>query len=88
MRLIINQSRSRLDQDLGHSIKSVCHKYFNLPVSYLGSIDFDNAVWQSVKSREPFLVGKPFTPLSAQFLAICRQISSANLNATQYKSVV
>jgi flagellar biosynthesis protein FlhG len=88
VRLIINQSRSRLDQDLGHSIKSVCNKYFDLPLSYLGSIDFDNAVWQSVKSREPFLIGKPFTPLSAQFLAICRQIASSNTSSSPQRAVV
>jgi flagellar biosynthesis protein FlhG len=88
IRLIINQSRSRLDQDLGHSIKSVCHKYFDLPLSYLGSIDFDNAVWQSVKSREAFLIGKPFTPLSAQFLAIIRQMATSNTSSSPQRAVV
>ena len=48
LRLIINESRSRLDLDLGHSMKSVCTKYFDLVVEYMGAIDYDNAVWQSV----------------------------------------
>lgn len=88
IRLIINESRSRLDQDLGHSIKSVCHKYFNCSLDYAGCIDFDNAVWQSVKSREPVLIEKPFTPLAGQFLSICKHLVNPNSNANYYRAVV
>lgn len=88
VRLIINESRSRLDQDLGHSMKSVCHKYYDLAIDYIGSVDFDNAVWQSVKSREPVLIEKPFTPLAGQFLSICRHLTNPNFNATFYRAVV
>ena len=88
VRLIVNESRSRLDQDLGSSIKSVCRKYFDLPIDDVGCIDFDNAVWQSVKSREPVLIEKPFTPLAGQFLSICKHLASPNLNANYYRAVV
>jgi flagellar biosynthesis protein FlhG len=88
LRLIVNETRSRLDQDLGHSIKSVCNKYFDLSIDYAGSIDFDNAVWQSVKSREPVLIDKPFTPLAGQFLSICKHLINSNLNTNYYRAVV
>jgi len=88
LRLIINESRSRLDQDLGHSIKSVCNKYFDLTIDYAGCIDFDNAVWQSVKSREPVLIEKPFTPIAGQFLSICKHLINPNFNANFYRAVV
>lgn len=88
VRLIINESRSRLDQDLGHSVKSVCHKYYDFAIDYVGAIDFDNAVWQSVKSREPVLIEKPFTPLAGQFLTICKQLTNPNFNANLYRAVV
>lgn len=88
LRLIINESRSRLDEDLGSSIKSVCHKYYDLPVDYAGCIDFDNAVWQSVKTREPVLIDKPFTPLAGQFLSICKHLTNTNSNANHYRAVV
>jgi flagellar biosynthesis protein FlhG len=88
LRLIINECRSRLDQDLGHSIKSVCRKYFDIALDDLGSIDFDNAVWQSVKSREPVLIEKPFTPLAGQFLSICKEMTTSNLHANYYRAVV
>jgi flagellar biosynthesis protein FlhG len=88
LRLIINESRSRLDEDLGQSIKSVCHKYYDLSVDAAGCIDFDNAVWQSVKSREPILIEKPFTPLAAQFLMICKHLTNPNFHANFYRAVV
>jgi flagellar biosynthesis protein FlhG len=88
MRLIINESRSRLDQDLGFSMKSVCHKYYDFSLDYVGAVDFDNAVWQSVKSREPVLIEKPFTPLAGQFLTICKQLTNPNFNANLYRAVV
>ena len=88
VRLIINSCRSRLDQDLGYSIKSVCNKYFDFSVDYVGAIDFDNAVWQSVRGREPVLIEKPFTPLAGQFLSICKQLTNPNFSANYYRAIV
>lgn len=88
VKLIINESRSRLDQDLGYSIKSVCKKYFDVTVDFIGAIEYDNAVWQSVRNREPFLVEKPFTPLSGQFLTMCKSLTTPDLHAQIFKAVV
>lgn len=92
IRLVVNSTRSRLDQDLGHCIKSVCNKYFDLPIDFVGSIDYDNAVWQSARDHEPVLISKPFTPLAGQFLALTRQIianrSIGNFSTKQIKAVV
>lgn len=74
IRLILNCSRSQAHADLGYSMKSVCNKYYDVSLDYLGSIEYDNAVWQSVKNMAPVLVSQPFTPLAGQFLAICKQL--------------
>lgn len=74
VRLIVNASRSEGNANLGHSMRSVCNKYFDLHIDFLGSIDFDNAVWQSIRNREPVLIAQPFTPLSGQFLTICKHL--------------
>jgi flagellar biosynthesis protein FlhG len=88
IRLIVNESRSHLDHDLGHSIKSVCTKFFELNLKYLGSIDYDNAVWQAVRNKEAFLVSKPFTPLSGQFLALCKSLIGPEMHAQQFRAVI
>lgn len=74
LKLIVNSCRSPANTELGHSMKSVCYKYYDFKVDYLGGIDYDNAVWQSVRNREPVLIAQPFTPLVGQFLATCKHL--------------
>lgn len=74
VRLIMNSSRSQSNEELGHSMKSVCNKYYDLGIDYVGAIDYDNAVWQSVRNREHVLVAQPFTALAGQFLTTCKQL--------------
>ena len=47
--LIMNQVRSQNDVDLGFSIQTVSKKYFGIDLNYLGYLDYDASVWQSVK---------------------------------------
>lgn len=74
LRLIVNSCRNQNNEGLGYSMKSVCNKYYDLSIDFVGAIDFDNAVWQSVKVREHVLVAQPFTPLAGQFLTACKQL--------------
>lgn len=88
LRLIINESRSRLDQNLGHSLQSVTYKYFDVSLDYIGYADFDNAVWQSVKNKEHVLLEKPFTPAAGQFLSICKQLIQPDFHAQSLRAVI
>lgn len=74
VRLIVNSVRSQASYDLGHSMKSVCNKYYDLGIDYLGPVDYDNAVWQSIRAHEHVLVSQPFTALAGQFLTTCKQL--------------
>ena len=74
VRLIVNSTRGKADIDLGYSIKSVCNKYFDLSIDYVEAIDFDNAVWQSVRNKEHILIAQPFTPLARQFFETCKHL--------------
>lgn len=82
IKLVMNGIRSQTISDLGYSIKSVCYKYYGLNINYVGYLEFDNSVWQSIKNREPVLVAQPFTPLAGQFLNIAKNLTeSENLRA-------
>jgi flagellar biosynthesis protein FlhG len=74
LRLVVNSCRSHANSELGYSIKSVCYKYYDFKVDFLSAIDYDNAVWQSVRNREPVLIAQPFTPLAGQFFATCKHL--------------
>lgn len=74
VRLIVNGTRSQANCNLGLSMKSVCLKYYDLSIDSLGSLEYDNAVWQSIRSRQHVLEAQPFTPLAGQFLTTCKQL--------------
>lgn len=74
IRLIVNGCRNHENTELGYSMKSVCNKYYDLSIDFAGAIDFDNAVWQAARVREPMLISQPFTPLAGQFLNICKHL--------------
>jgi flagellar biosynthesis protein FlhG len=57
--LILNQVRSHKDKDLGHAIQKICSTHFSIQTKYCGFLDYDSAVWQSVKMREPLLKSFP-----------------------------
>ena len=58
-RIIINQVRTQADIDIGFSMKSICKRYFGIDMDYLGYLEYDATVWQSVKRRRPLLMEFP-----------------------------
>jgi flagellar biosynthesis protein FlhG len=58
-RIIMNQARTRADVEIGDHMRSACRKYFGIQVEYLGAIDYDDVVWQSIRRREPLLLKHP-----------------------------
>jgi flagellar biosynthesis protein FlhG len=57
--LVINQSRSQSDVDVGFSMKSVARKYFGIELDFLGYIEYEPNVWQSVRRLRPILAEFP-----------------------------
>jgi flagellar biosynthesis protein FlhG len=82
--IVLNQARSHKDIDIGKSIQSVSMKFFGVGSSFLGHLEYDNAVWQSLRKRKPLLVEYPHSRLYAQILNITKAIAYAN----NYKAVV
>jgi flagellar biosynthesis protein FlhG len=58
-KLVINQTRSQTDVDVGFSMKSVAKKYFGIDLDYLGYIEYEPNVWQSVRRMRPILAEFP-----------------------------
>ncbi len=79
--IILNQSRSLADVELGPHIKSVCHKYFGVPCHLMGHIEYDNAVWQSLRKKRPLVIEYPYSRLYAQLLSVARRIAGSRYKA-------
>ncbi|MBN1959434.1 MAG: P-loop NTPase [Deltaproteobacteria bacterium] len=59
LKLVVNQARSDEESKLGFAISDACRKYFGIPMQYLGSIPYDDAVWRSVRRRRPVMIDSP-----------------------------
>ena len=73
-KLVVNQVRTQSDIDIGFSMKSICHKYFGVRMDYIGYLDYDSAVWQSVKKRQPLLMEFPNCKLINNFDRIVNRL--------------
>ena len=65
--LIVNQTRTQADIDIGFSMSTICRKYFGIALNYVGHVEYDSIVWQSVKKRRPLLIEFPNSELVNNF---------------------
>jgi len=72
--LIVNQVRVKSEADIGKSILMVCERYFGMSVDYMGYLPYDNAVWQSIRRRVPFLIDAPNSTAVTHLEAILRNL--------------
>ncbi len=79
--LIVNQVRVKSEADIGKSILMVCERYFGMDVEYMGYLPYDNAVWQSIRRRVPFLVDAPNSTAVTHLEAILRNLLKASAPA-------
>jgi flagellar biosynthesis protein FlhG len=63
-KLMINQVRTQTDVDVGFSMKSVAKKYFGIEFDYLGYLEYEPNVWQSVRKMKPVLSEYPNSRLA------------------------
>jgi flagellar biosynthesis protein FlhG len=77
--ILINQVRTRSDLDLGHSIKSICLKYFGIESHYLGYLDHDNAAWQALRKKQSLVVEYPHCSLVNQLFSISKNLIDPKL---------
>jgi flagellar biosynthesis protein FlhG len=63
IKLVVNQGRTETDADVGYGVRNVCKKYFGFNLDYLGQLEYDSAVWQSVRKKRPLSLEFPSSPL-------------------------
>lgn len=72
--LIVNQVRVKSESEIGKSILMVCERYFGMAVDYMGYLPYDNAVWQSIRRRVPFLIDAPNSTAVTHLESILRNL--------------
>lgn len=51
--IVLNQVRSISDIRIGYAMQNACEKYFGVKVNFLGYLENDDLVWQSIRKRQP-----------------------------------
>jgi flagellar biosynthesis protein FlhG len=69
-RLIVNQTRTEQDADIGLAVVAAWRKYFGLEMDYLGCIAYDDEMWRAVRARRPLLLERPDVGASRAFVRI------------------
>lgn len=75
IQIVLNQVRTTSEIALGPSIESVCRKYFGINAKFLGHLDYDNAVWQSLRKKRHLLLEYPHSRVYAQLMGIARTLA-------------
>jgi flagellar biosynthesis protein FlhG len=74
--LVVNQTRTPQDVELGRAVVAAWKKYFGLSMEYLGAIEHDDAMWRTARTRRPLLAERPTSPAARSFANIADRIMS------------
>ena len=78
--IVLNMVRNNQDILLGASIKSVMTKYLGIPIHYSGYVEYNDAVWKSVRERKPFMMNYLATGCAKEIeITVENLIKSADL---------
>lgn len=78
LKIVINQCRSPKDQKVGKSLAHVSRQYFGQDFECLGSLNFDNRVWQSIRSMKPLFMEFPDSETIHDFRRLFSKIENKN----------
>lgn len=62
--IVVNQTRSQQDIDIGRSMELIGQRYFGLTTTALGWLNYDEAAWKSLRNRRLLSVDFPHSALT------------------------
>lgn len=74
LRLVVSQTRLRADVELGPAMAFVAERYLGVTLDYLGHIEHDDAVWLTVRRRQPLLIDSPTSKSARNLERVARRI--------------
>jgi flagellar biosynthesis protein FlhG len=77
-RVVVNQTRTRADLDLGAQLRSAGRRRLGVGIDYLGHLDSDDAVWVAVRKKQPLVVEHPESKAAKCIERIARKLASAD----------
>lgn len=75
-KLILNQFRKNADATLGNKLEHVCNRHFYSPFEFLGQVDFDERVIDSVYARKLYVRDYPSTTTAVELKQIAAMLAN------------
>lgn len=73
-RLVVGQTRLKSDLELGPAMATVSERFLGIPIDYLGHIEHDDAVWLTVRRRQPLLIDSPTSKSARNLERVARRL--------------
>lgn len=73
--IVINSVRRQEDASIGDAVSRACHDYFGMEIRPLGSIDSDDRVAESIRTRRPLVNEFPGSRAGASIEACLKAVS-------------
>lgn len=74
LRLVVGQTRLKSDLDLGPSMSVLAERFLGVAIDYLGHVEHDDAVWLTVRRRQPLLIDAPTSKSARNIERVARRI--------------
>lgn len=72
--IVLQKTRLRADLELGEAIRSACRRRLGITLEYLGHVEYDDAVWSSVRHKRLLLVDSPGSKAAKNVERIARRL--------------
>jgi flagellar biosynthesis protein FlhG len=73
-RLVVGQTRLKSDLEIGPAMSAVSERFLGMPLDYLGHIEHDDAVWLTVRRRQPLLIDSPTSKSARNIERVARRL--------------
>jgi flagellar biosynthesis protein FlhG len=73
-KLVLNQVRTSSDVKIGFSMGQACKKYFGVNLGYVGFVEHDSTVIQSIRQRRPLVIQSPESDATRSIARIAQNI--------------
>jgi len=75
-RLLVNQTRTPQDEEVGQAVVAAWRRFFGLNMDYLGHVPHDSEMWRAMRARRPLLVHAPEAPAAHCFAHIAEDLAA------------
>jgi len=82
-RLVVNQTRTPQDAEVGQAVVMAWRKFFGLELDYLGHVPHDAEMWHAMRARRPLLVHAPDAPSARSIGLIADQLAALDAAAAR-----